>query len=63
MLAESRAIRVTPELEPLKILLVLTNVDADGNESLGDELLHPRIRIHLGIQPSTARSDGSAGEI
>jgi hypothetical protein len=42
---------------------VALHVHAHGQENRGDEFHHAGIRIHLGIQPSTAASHRGGGEI
>src|SRR5438093_13027990 len=49
--------------EPLKLILLLADVDAHRKEVVGDEIGDVGVRVHLGLQPSTAASPRRGGEI
>jgi hypothetical protein len=51
------------DVEPLHAAGVLPHVDADGDEILANQLVDAGFRIDLGLQPSTATSEGSGGEV
>ena len=49
--------------ESLKALWIVLNMTLDRNVILADEVADPRIRIYLGLQPSTTPSHRSGAEI
>ena len=59
----ARPLRVEARSELLELLTVLAHVRAHRREVLLNEINDARIRIHLGIQPSTAASHRGGTEV
>jgi hypothetical protein len=58
-----RPLRAVARTQLLELIALFSRVHADGNEVLLDEFCYARIRIHLGIQPSTAGSHWCGTEV
>ena len=58
-----RPLRVEARTQPLELVGILAHMRAHGRELLLDEVHDSRIRIHLGIQPSTAASHRGGAEV
>jgi hypothetical protein len=58
-----RPLRAIPSAEPFELVRLFAGVYANRDEVLIDEFRDASVGIHLGIQPSTARSHRGGAEI
>ena len=58
-----RPLHTVLSAQPLPLVAILADMDAYGNESLGDEVFDATVGIHLGIQPSTTVSHRGGAEV